>query len=139
MTYTQNGGGVPRQGSAATVLDSTTNHGSPTPHAKEVPTPVVVGVVTIDVGNLDRLDAIPPGVEVCLDLGNRRAADLINLDRIAGATWDMRAVKVQGKHPEAVSYATDCLKRAHRQHAMSETRRAREAANHRDAWWNGDM
>lgn len=138
MSQTQNGGGIPRQGTAARVSGTTTNHRSSSARTEEAPTPPVVGVVTVDVGKLERLGAIPPGVEVCVDLGNRRTAELPDLDRIAGSTWDMRAVQVQGRHPEAVRYAADYLKRAHRQHATLQNRLAHETANRRDAWWGGE-
>src|SRR5262245_5625751 len=97
--------------------------------------PVVVGVVTINLGDADlgdgsdsgggglgRLMAIPAGSHVCVDLGDRRWVELSDqvLDRIAGATLVMRAVTVRGTDPDAVRHAMACLARGPRQHANFE-------------------
>jgi hypothetical protein len=101
------------------------------------PAAAIVGVVSVDVEDLEWLPGIPAGVAVCVELGDQRWVDLRVLDLMALKTWGVRAVTVRGRHPETVRDTVSYLQRAHHEHAAYEARLAADAAAAEDRWWNG--
>lgn len=102
--------------------------------ADGVVVPVLAGVVTIDLDHLDEDPdgwcAVPAGVEVWVDLGDRRLVEVSYrvLDRVALLTWPARVVRVVGAHADAVGHVVGVLARGHHQHAVAERGFRRELA-----------